>query len=130
MISFKRKLLLILTTVIVVSFLLLGTLLYLALAKQFIDGDKAGLTKDAKIFESYVSGDKRVEDLIRDYEKSYHSSILILDKDQHVIYKTAGTSKNEFNQFITKYTLENNDKVNYRYDGSKEKSLPVLPNPG
>lgn len=123
MISFKSKLLLILTTVIVVSFLLLGTLLYLTLAKQFIDGDKAGLTKDAKIFEAYVSGDKRVEDLIHEYEKSYNSSILILDKEQNVIYKTIGTSKNEFDRFITKYTLENKDMVNYRYDGSNEKSL-------
>lgn len=123
MISFKSKLLLMLTTFIVVSFLLIGTLLHLTLADLLIQNDKATITKDAKIFNAYVSGDERVKRLIQSYEDSYKNSVLILNNNEKVIYKTSGISKKEFDQFITKYTLANDNKVNYRFDGATEKSL-------
>ncbi|WP_414050357.1 two-component system histidine kinase PnpS [Macrococcus animalis] len=123
MISFKSRLLLMLTTFIVVSFLLIGTLLHLTLADLLIQNDKETITKDAKIFDAYVSGDERIKKFIQSYEDSYQSSILILDKNQHVIYKSKGITKHQFDRFITKYTLENNNQVNYRYEGSIEKSL-------
>lgn len=123
MISFKSKLLLMLTTFIVVSFLLIGTLLHLTLSDQLIQNDKATLTKDAQIFNAYVSGDKRVRSLIHTYEKSYNSAILITDNKQHILYKTKGISKQSFDKFITKYTLKNDNRVKYRYDGQLQKSL-------
>lgn len=112
-----------LTTFIVVSFLLIGTLLHLTLADLLIQNDKATITKDAKIFNAYVSGDERVKRLIQSYEDSYKNSVLILNNNEKVIYKTSGISKKEFDQFITKYTLANDNKVNYRFDGATEKSL-------
>ncbi|WP_233680532.1 two-component system histidine kinase PnpS [Macrococcoides caseolyticum] len=112
-----------LTTFIVVSFLIVGTLLHLTISEQLISLDKATLEKDAKIFDAYVSGDVHVKQLIQSYEESYQSSILILDSKGEILYKTAGISKKQFDKFIHKYTIKNDNKVNYRYDGKDEKSL-------
>ncbi|MCU7558343.1 two-component system histidine kinase PnpS [Macrococcus capreoli] len=112
-----------LTTFIVVSFLLIGTLLHLTLADQLIKLDKATLTKDAQIFDAYVSGDVHVKALIKSYEESYKSSILILNQQDEILYKSDGITKQHFDNFIHKYTIKNDDKVNYRYEGAIEKSI-------
>ncbi|MGV2874965.1 ATP-binding protein [Macrococcus capreoli] len=112
-----------LTTFIVVSFLLIGTLLHLTLADQLIKLDKVTLTKDAQIFDAYVSGDVHVKALIKSYEQSYKSSILILNQQDEILYKSDGITKQHFDNFIHKYTIKNDDKVNYRYEGAIEKSI-------
>lgn len=123
MISFKSKLLLMLTTFIVVSFILIGTLLHLTLADQLINNEKATLIKDAKIFDANIGGDNRIKNLVSTYESTYDSNILILNKKGKVLYKTKGISKASFDSFINKYTKENSDQINYRFDRKQHLSL-------
>ncbi|MEJ7540530.1 two-component system histidine kinase PnpS [Staphylococcus intermedius] len=85
MIKFYHKLLIILTTITVVSFLLLGFIVHNSIYTKTVEYEKKSLLKDAEqILAFYKEGNKRH---IQELANHYQSNIKIIENNQTTTYK-------------------------------------------
>lgn len=85
MIKFYHKLLIILTTITVVSFLILGFIVHNSIYTKTVEYEKKSLLKDAEqILAFYKAGNNQH---IQELANHYHSNIKIIESDQTTEYK-------------------------------------------
>ncbi|HHU6749490.1 TPA: two-component system histidine kinase PnpS [Staphylococcus pseudintermedius] len=85
MIKFYHKLLIILTTITVVSFLILGFIVHNSIYTETVEYEKKSLLKDAEqILTFYKAGNNQH---IQELANHYHSNIKIIESDQTTEFK-------------------------------------------
>lgn len=88
MIKFYHKLLIILTTITVVSFLILGFIVHNSIYTKTVEYEKKSLLKDAEqILAFYKAGNNQH---IQELTNHYHSNIKIIENDQTTEFKGSG----------------------------------------
>jgi len=121
MISFQRKLLIMLTTMIVVSFLLVGMFITTSISNDMKVSMKRTMAQDAKIIQSL--GEHQDFNMIAatfDDQRSYQ--ILVMEGNKP-LYVTQGFSPEYFETALSRYTAGESEANEFRYDSEDKQSI-------
>ncbi|MBQ5152036.1 two-component system histidine kinase PnpS [Macrococcoides caseolyticum] len=121
MISFQRKLLIMLTTMIVVSFLLVGMFITTSISNDMKVSMKRTMAQDAKIIQSLAEHqDFNMIATTFDDERSYQ--ILVMQGNKP-LYVTQGFSPDHFEAALSRYTTGESEVNEFRYDSEDKQSI-------
>lgn len=121
MISFQRKLLIMLTTMIVVSFLLVGMFITTSISNDMKVSMKRTMAQDAKIIQSLAEHqDFNMIAATFDDERSYQ--ILVMQGNKP-LYVTQGFSPDHFEAALSRYTTGESEANEFRYDFEDKQSI-------
>jgi len=121
MISFQRKLLIMLTTMIVVSFLLVGMFITTSISNDMKVSMKRTMAQDAKIIQSLAEHqDFNMIAATFDDERSYQ--ILVMQGNKP-LYVTQGFSPEYFEAALSRYTTGESEANEFRYDSEDKQSI-------
>jgi len=121
MISFQRKLLIMLTTMIVVSFLLVGMFITTSISNDMKVSMKRTMAQDAKIIQSLAEHqDFNMIAATFDDERSYQ--ILVMQGNKP-LYVTQGFSPDHFEAALSRYTTGESEANEFRYDSEDKQSI-------
>jgi len=121
MISFQRKLLIMLTTMIVVSFLLVGMFITTSISNDMKVSMKRTMAQDAKIIQSLAEHqDFNMIAATFDDERSYQ--ILVMEGNKP-LYVTQGFSPEYFEAALSRYTTGESEANEFRYDSEDKQSI-------
>ncbi|WZE72371.1 two-component system histidine kinase PnpS [Macrococcus sp. CCM 2573] len=121
MISFQRKLLIMLTTMIVVSFLLVGMFITTSISNDMKVSMKRTMAQDAKIIQSLAEHqDFNMIAATFDDERSYQ--ILVMEGNKP-LYVTQGFSPEYFETALSRYTAGESEANEFRYDSEDKQSI-------
>ncbi|WP_420493825.1 ATP-binding protein [Macrococcus psychrotolerans] len=121
MISFQRKLLIMLTTMIVVSFLLVGMFITTSISNDMKVSMKRTMAQDAKIIQSLAEHqDFNMIATTFDDERSYQ--ILVMQGNKP-LYVTQGFSPDHFEAALSRYTTGESEANEFRYDSEDKQSI-------
>ncbi|RAI81793.1 PAS domain-containing sensor histidine kinase [Macrococcoides caseolyticum subsp. hominis] len=121
MISFQRKLLIMLTTMIVVSFLLVGIFITTSISNDMKVSMKRTMAQDAKIIQSLAEHqDFNMIAATFDDERSYQ--ILVMQGNKP-LYVTQGFSPEYFEAALSRYTTGESEANEFRYDSEDKQSI-------
>ncbi|ARQ04938.1 PAS domain-containing sensor histidine kinase [Macrococcoides caseolyticum] len=121
MISFQRKLLIMLTTMIVVSFLLVGMFITTSISNDMKVSMKRTMAQDAKIIQSLAEHqDFNMIAATFDDQRSYQ--ILVMEGNKP-LYVTQGFSPEYFETALSRYTAGESEANEFRYDSEDKQSI-------
>jgi len=121
MISFQRKLLIMLTTMIVVSFLLVGMFITTSISNDMKVSMKRTMAQDAKIIQSLAEHqDFNMIAATFDDQRSYQ--ILVMEGNKP-LYVTQGFSPKYFETALSRYTAGESEANEFRYDSEDKQSI-------
>lgn len=121
MISFQRKLLIMLTTMIVVSFLLVGMFITTTISNDMKVSMKRTMTQDAKIIQSLAEHrDFNMIAATFDDQRDYQTLVM---KENKPLYVTQGASPEQFEAALSKYTTGESEANEFRYDSEDKQSI-------
>ncbi|QYA39469.1 PAS domain-containing protein [Macrococcoides caseolyticum] len=121
MISFQRKLLIMLTTMIVVSFLLVGMFITTSISNDMKVSMKRTMAQDAKIIQSLAEHqDFNMIAATFDDQRSYQ--ILVMEGNEP-LYVTQGFSPEYFETALSRYTAGESEANEFRYDSEDKQSI-------
>ncbi|PKE19178.1 two-component system histidine kinase PnpS [Macrococcoides caseolyticum] len=121
MISFQRKLLIMLTTMIVVSFLLVGMFITTSISNDMKVSMKRTMAQDAKIIQSLAEHqDFNMIAATFDDQRSYQ--ILVMEGNKP-LYVTQGFSPEYFETALSRYTAGESAANEFRYDSEDKQSI-------
>ncbi|WP_437791722.1 two-component system histidine kinase PnpS [Macrococcoides caseolyticum] len=121
MISFQRKLLIMLTTMIVVSFLLVGMFITTSISNDMKVLMKRTMAQDAKIIQSLAEHqDFNMIAATFDDQRSYQ--ILVMEGNKP-LYVTQGFSPEYFETALSRYTAGESEANEFRYDSEDKQSI-------
>lgn len=124
MISFHSRLFIMLTTIFVVSFALLGFFLSASLSEQINHSEKGNLIDRAEQFYYLLKDDKHAIQHIETYNDYANEQLLIKEKDT-IIFKSARLNIDNLNKKLAPWnsTLEN--RLTYHYFSEDETALLI-----
>lgn len=123
MIRFQNRLLLLLTTILVVSFILLGFFVHNALSNEMQMTNQRVLTSIVKDLEANIHQSKaHTKTHLKNYDILNHNQVLILKDNNDILFKTDRVNVSKFTKPFQNYqTLKPNTKK-YIYDGEQSLS--------
>lgn len=121
MISFQRKLLIMLTTMIVVSFLLVGMFITTTISNDMKVSMKRTMTQDAKIIQSLA--EHRDFNMIAATFDDQHNYQTLVMKENKPLYVTQGATPEQFEAALSKYTTGKSEANEFRYDSEDKQSI-------
>ena len=114
MISFQRKLLIMLTTLFVVSFLLVGMFITASISNDMKVSIKRTMAQDAKVINAYRKN-ADFNALMKVYEREHEYKILV-QKNNKTLFVSDGLKPQDFEKMLSKYTTGKSDDNDFRYD--------------
>ncbi|UTH10860.1 two-component system histidine kinase PnpS [Macrococcoides canis] len=121
MISFQRKLLIMLTTMIVVSFLLVGMFITTTISNDMKVSMKRTMTQDAKLIQS-LAEHRDFNKIAATFDDQHNYQTLVM-KENKPLYVTQGATPEQFKAALSKYTTGKSEANEFRYDSEDKQSI-------